>query len=181
MNRATWMKFIAGVLLFGTWLGLVLARLAPAPALVDAIGYALVGLGIYHAASDGGNFVLKFLAGLLLFGAWLALVARGLTPAAGLIDAIAYTLAGLGVYQAAGKPSLVTDQVKGVSMIPVTVTGLAGAGSGGVGGAASMPAAASAAPVVTAAAADSPGAPATATDAASAQVKAVAAQPAPAP
>lgn len=67
MTRATWMKFVAGVLLFGTWLGLVLAHLTPAPALVDAIGYALVGLGIYHAASDDGNMELKFFAGLLLW------------------------------------------------------------------------------------------------------------------
>ncbi|MCA8430021.1 hypothetical protein [Burkholderia seminalis] len=178
MNRATWMKFIAGVLLFGTWLGLVLARLAPAPALVDAIGYALVGLGIYHAASDGGNIVLKFLAGLLLFGAWLALVARGLTPAAGLIDAIAYTLAGLGVYQATGKPSLVTARIDGFSVTPVTLTGLAGAGSGG---AAAMPAAASAASAVTSATADSPAAPVAGADAVPAAVPAVAAQPAPAP
>lgn len=181
MNRATWMKFIAGVLLFGTWLGLVLARLAPAPALVDAIGYALVGLGIYHAASDGGNLVLKFLAGLLLFGAWLALVARGLTPAAGLIDAIAYTLAGLGVYQATGKPSLVTARIDGFSVMPVTVTGLAG-GGGGAGGAAAMPAAASAVSAVTAVAGDSPGAPvAGGATAAPAPVQSVAAQPTPAP
>lgn len=173
MTRATWMKFVAGVLLFGTWLGLVLARLAPAPALVDAIGYALVGLGIYHAASDGGNLVLKFLAGLLLFGAWLALVARGLTPAAGLIDAIAYTLAGLGVYQATGKPSLVTARIDGFSVMPVTVTGLAGAGGGG---GTAAPAGVSGASAVTAGAADSTGAPAAGTDATPAVVPAVPAQ-----
>ncbi|AMU15126.1 hypothetical protein BJL96_05535 [Burkholderia cenocepacia] len=175
------MKFVAGVLLFGTWLGLVLAHLTPAPALVDAIGYALVGLGIYHAASDDGNMELKFFAGLLLFVAWLVLVYRGFAKADGLVEAIAYTLAGLGVYQAKGVPSLVNGFVKGVSMIPVTVTGLAGAGGGGGGGAAATPAAASAAPVVTAVAADSPAAPAAATDAAPAPVPAVAAQPAPAP
>ncbi|WP_175786335.1 hypothetical protein [Burkholderia cenocepacia] len=179
MNRATWMKFIAGVLLFGTWLGLVLARLAPAPALVDAIGYALVGLGIYHAASDGGNLVLKFFAGVLLFGAWLALVARGLTPATGLIDAIAYTLAGLGVYQATGKPPLVSARIDGFSMMPVTVTGLAGAGNGDAGDApAAMPEAAGAASAAVATAADSPAGGATA---APAPVPAVAAQPTPAP
>ncbi|MDN7814927.1 hypothetical protein [Burkholderia vietnamiensis] len=155
MTRATWMKFIAGVLLFGTWLGLVLAGLSPAPALVDAIGYALVGLGIYHAASDGGNLVLKFVAGLLLFGAWLALVARGLTPAAGLIDAIAYTLAGLGVYQATGRPSLVPARIDGFSVMQLT--GLAGAGSGGGGGGTAAPAGESVASAVTAAAADSTG------------------------
>lgn len=40
MNRATSMKLIAGVLLFGIWRGLVLANLTQAPALVDATGYA---------------------------------------------------------------------------------------------------------------------------------------------
>ncbi|VWD52978.1 exported phospholipase, patatin-like [Burkholderia lata] len=40
MNRATSMKLIAGVLLFGIWRGLVLAHLTQAPALVDATGYA---------------------------------------------------------------------------------------------------------------------------------------------
>ncbi|RQV20677.1 hypothetical protein DF039_12655 [Burkholderia cenocepacia] len=111
------MKFFAGVLLFGTWLGLVLARLAPAPALIDAIGYALVGLGIYHAAADDGNLVMKFIAGLLLFGAWLALVVVHLAPVAGLIDAIAYTLSGLGIYQAGKRgqalPSFVTGLLGG--------------------------------------------------------------------
>lgn len=172
MTRATWMKFVAGVLLFGTWLSLVLGHLAPAPALVDAIGYALVGLGIYHAASDGGNLVLKFLAGLLLFGAWLALVARGLTPAAGLIDAIAYTLAGLGVYQATGKPSFVTARIDGFSVMPVT--GLAGADNGG--GDTAAPTGVSAASAVTAAAADSTEAPAAGTNATPAAVPAVPAQ-----
>ncbi|NDV77330.1 hypothetical protein [Burkholderia cenocepacia] len=102
MTRATWMKFFAGVLLFGIWLGLVLARLAPAPALIDAIGYALVGLGIYHATAADGQLVMKFAAGILLFGAWLTLVVMHLAPTAGLIDAIGYTLAGLGIYQAKG-------------------------------------------------------------------------------
>lgn len=120
MTRATWMKFVAGVLLFGTWLGLVLARLAPAPALIDAIGYALVGLGIYHATAADGQLVMKFAAGVLLFGAWLALVVANLAPVAGLIDAIAYTLAGLGIYQAAGPKSL-----------PPFVTGLLGGAAAG--------------------------------------------------
>lgn len=120
MTRATFLKFAAGVLLFGTWLGLVLARLAPAPALVDAIGYALVGLGIYHAAAADGQIATKFVAGLLLFGAWLALVAVKLVPAAGLIDAIAYTLMGLGIYQA-----------KNTSTLPQILTGLLGAAAAG--------------------------------------------------
>ncbi|KWK75799.1 hypothetical protein WM15_29845 [Burkholderia ubonensis] len=108
------MKFAAGVLLFGAWLGLVLARLAPPQPLVDAIGYALVGLGIYHAAAANGQLTLKFLSGLMLFGAWLTLVVMHLAQPAGLIDAIGYTLAGLGIYQA-----------KGPALKPI-VTGLLG-------------------------------------------------------
>ncbi|MGQ7907211.1 hypothetical protein [Burkholderia sp. BC1] len=102
MTRATWMKFAAGVLLFGAWLGLVLAQIAPPAPLIDAIGYALVGLGIYHAAAADGQLGMKFVSGLMLFGAWLSLVVVHLAPAAGLIDAIGYTLAGLGIYQAKG-------------------------------------------------------------------------------
>lgn len=102
MTRATWMKFAAGVLLFGAWLGLVLAQIAPPAPLIDAIGYALVGLGIYHAAAADGQLGLKFVSALMLFGAWLTLVVVHLAPAAGLIDAIGYTLAGLGIYQAKG-------------------------------------------------------------------------------
>ncbi|WP_186071303.1 hypothetical protein [Burkholderia gladioli] len=44
-----WMKFLAAVLLFGAWLALVLLHFVPAQSLVDAIGYTLAGLGIYHA------------------------------------------------------------------------------------------------------------------------------------
>lgn len=53
MNSATWMKFLAGVLLFGAWLALVLLHLVPPGPLVDAIGYTLVGLGIYHTSTSG--------------------------------------------------------------------------------------------------------------------------------
>ncbi|CAN0620577.1 conserved membrane protein of unknown function [Burkholderia multivorans] len=115
MTRAIWMKFAAGVLLFGTWLGLVLAHLAPAPALIDAIGYTLVGLGIYHAAAGGEQVVLKFASGALLFGAWLALVVVHLAPAAGLVDALGYALMSLGIYQA-----------KNVAALPAFVTSLIG-------------------------------------------------------
>jgi hypothetical protein len=55
MNSATWVKFLAGVLLFGAWLTLVLMRIVPPGPLVDAIGYALVGLGIYHASANGST------------------------------------------------------------------------------------------------------------------------------
>lgn len=55
MNSATWVKFLAGVLLFGAWLTLVLMRIVPPGPLVDAIGYALVGLGIYHASANGSS------------------------------------------------------------------------------------------------------------------------------
>ncbi len=46
-----WMKFIAAVLLFGAWLALVLLHFVPAQSLVDAIGYTLAGLGVYHATA----------------------------------------------------------------------------------------------------------------------------------
>ncbi|WP_186183325.1 hypothetical protein [Burkholderia gladioli] len=46
-----WMKFLAAVLLFGAWLALVLLHFVPAQSLVDAIGYTLAGLGIYHATT----------------------------------------------------------------------------------------------------------------------------------
>ncbi|SPV11583.1 Uncharacterised protein [Burkholderia cepacia] len=177
MTRATWMKFIAGALLFGAWLGLVLARLAPPAALVDAIGYALVGLGIYHAASDDGNLVLKFLAGLFLFVAWFVLVGRGLAKPEGLIDAIGYTLAGLGVYQAKGIPSFSAKVVEGMSS--VTLTGF-GAAAGGGGGGAAMPVAAAVASPEAAPTADSaPAAPAAGAEAAPAAAPAAAGQPAP--
>lgn len=55
MNSATWVKFFAGVLLFAAWLALVLLRIVPPGPLVDAIGYALVGLGIYHASANGSS------------------------------------------------------------------------------------------------------------------------------
>jgi len=43
---------------------------------------------------------MKFAAGVLLFGAWLALVVIGKAPADHLIDAIALTIAGLGIHGA---------------------------------------------------------------------------------
>ncbi|MFM0270081.1 hypothetical protein PQQ59_05820 [Paraburkholderia aspalathi] len=55
MNSATWVKFLTGVLLFAAWLALVLMRIVPPGPLVDAIGYALVGLGIYHASANGSS------------------------------------------------------------------------------------------------------------------------------
>jgi len=64
MNSATWVKFLAGVLLFAAWLTLVLMRIVPPGPLVDAIGYALVGLGIYHASANGAS-VSPLLASLL--------------------------------------------------------------------------------------------------------------------
>jgi hypothetical protein len=44
--------------------------------------------------------LMKFAAGVLLFGAWLALVVIGKAPADHLIDAIALTIAGLGIHGA---------------------------------------------------------------------------------
>ncbi|KFX64279.1 hypothetical protein KBK24_0121845 [Burkholderia sp. K24] len=64
MNSATWVKFLAGVLLFAAWLALVLMRIVPPGPLVDAIGYALIGLGVYHASANGAS-VSPLLASLL--------------------------------------------------------------------------------------------------------------------
>lgn len=58
-----WMKFIAAVLLFGAWLALVLLHFVPAQSLVDAIGYTLAGLGVYHATAGSGAPIVTALAG----------------------------------------------------------------------------------------------------------------------
>lgn len=42
----------------------------------------------------------KFIAAILLFGLWTALVFAGIAPAADLVGAIKYALAGLGLYHA---------------------------------------------------------------------------------
>lgn len=58
-----WMKFIAAVLLFGAWLALVLLHFVPAQSLVDAIGYTLAGLGVYHATAASVAPIVTGLAG----------------------------------------------------------------------------------------------------------------------
>ncbi|MDR8394964.1 hypothetical protein NE850_01320 [Paraburkholderia sp. USG1] len=102
MNSATWVKFLAGVLLFSAWLVLVLMRIVPPGPLVDAIGYALVGLGIYHASN--GSSTSPLLASLL---------AR-VTPAA----ASAQTV---GASPAAAEPALTAASVTVSAPGPVTV------------------------------------------------------------
>ncbi len=62
-----WMKFIAAVLLFGAWLALVLLHFVPAQSLVDAIGYTLAGLGVYHAATGPAGPIVTALAGTAEF------------------------------------------------------------------------------------------------------------------
>ncbi|MBU9403973.1 hypothetical protein [Burkholderia multivorans] len=58
-----WMKFIAAVLLFGAWLALVLLHFVPAQSLVDAIGYTLAGLGVYHATAGSVGPIVTGLTG----------------------------------------------------------------------------------------------------------------------
>ncbi|AXK61551.1 hypothetical protein [Burkholderia sp. IDO3] len=58
-----WMKFIAAVLLFGAWLALVLLHYVPPQSLVDAIGYTLAGLGVYHATAGSVGPIVTGLAG----------------------------------------------------------------------------------------------------------------------
>lgn len=53
MNSATWMKFLAAVLLFAAWLALVIIKMVPAGEFVFAPGQALIGLGVYHATQSG--------------------------------------------------------------------------------------------------------------------------------
>ncbi|MCA8226219.1 hypothetical protein [Burkholderia vietnamiensis] len=64
-----WMKFIAAVLLFGAWLALVLLHFVPAQSLVDAIGYTLAGLGVYHATAGSVGPIITGLAGTAEFSA----------------------------------------------------------------------------------------------------------------
>ncbi|WP_334034771.1 hypothetical protein [Burkholderia cepacia] len=58
-----WMKFIAAVLLFGAWLALVLLHYVPPQSLVDAIGYTLAGLGVYHATAGSVGPIVTGLTG----------------------------------------------------------------------------------------------------------------------
>ena len=59
----SWMKFIAAVLLFGAWLALVLLHYVPPQSLVDAIGYTLAGLGVYHATAGSVGPIVTGLTG----------------------------------------------------------------------------------------------------------------------
>lgn len=100
MNSATWVKFLAGILLFSAWLTLVLMRIVPPGPLVDAIGYALVGLGIYHASANGSS-VSPLLASLL------ARVAPTGEPASA-TTAVTITAPVAQVQPAAAEPALAT-------------------------------------------------------------------------
>ncbi|HDR9510649.1 hypothetical protein C5615_30745 [Burkholderia cepacia] len=63
-----WMKFAAAVLLFGAWLALVLLHFVPPQSLVDAIGYTLAGLGVYHAAAGSVGPNVTALTGTAVLG-----------------------------------------------------------------------------------------------------------------
>ncbi|MBR7929377.1 hypothetical protein [Burkholderia ambifaria] len=63
-----WMKFIAAVLLFGAWLALVLLHYVPPQSLVDAIGYTLAGLGVYHATAGSVGPIVTGLTGTAELG-----------------------------------------------------------------------------------------------------------------
>ncbi|QCP50140.1 hypothetical protein FAZ95_13715 [Trinickia violacea] len=52
MKTALWMKFVATILLIALWALLVFFRGADQQQLIFAIGQALVGLGVYHAAKN---------------------------------------------------------------------------------------------------------------------------------
>jgi hypothetical protein len=48
------LKFLAGLILFGTWVGLVVANVPNSADLIAFIKYALVGLGAHTAANSKG-------------------------------------------------------------------------------------------------------------------------------
>ncbi|WP_176330977.1 hypothetical protein [Burkholderia vietnamiensis] len=58
-----WMKFTAAVLLFSAWLALVLLHYVPPQSFVDAVGYTLAGLGVYHAAAGSVGPIVAGLTG----------------------------------------------------------------------------------------------------------------------
>ncbi|WP_322055614.1 hypothetical protein [Burkholderia cenocepacia] len=62
------MKFIAAVLLFGAWFALVLLHYVPPQSLVDAIGYTLAGLGVYHATAGSVGPIVTGLTGTAELG-----------------------------------------------------------------------------------------------------------------
>ncbi|AIO46565.1 hypothetical protein DM44_4772 [Burkholderia cepacia] len=98
-----WMKFIAAVLLFGAWLALVLLHFVPAQSLVDAIGYTLAGLGVYHATAGSVGPIVTGLAGTAeLVSAELERPA--LQPATGSVAAAAVPVAPMP--QAAPAPTI---------------------------------------------------------------------------
>ncbi|MBR8234587.1 hypothetical protein K6W26_23225 [Burkholderia sp. AU42008] len=64
-----WMKFIAAVLLFSAWLALVLLHYVPPQSFVDAVGYTLAGLGVYHATAGSAGPNVTALTGTAVLGA----------------------------------------------------------------------------------------------------------------
>jgi len=66
--------------------------------------------------------LLKFAAGVLAFAAWLALVIMGKAPAGQFVDALALTIAGLGVHGATiTKPDVaVTGFASAAELVPAT-------------------------------------------------------------
>lgn len=48
------LKFLAGIIMFGTWVGLVVAGTPNAAELISFIKFALVGLGAHSAAISNG-------------------------------------------------------------------------------------------------------------------------------
>lgn len=48
MKASTYVKVFVGLILFGTWLALVVAKVPGADDLISNIKLALLGLGVYH-------------------------------------------------------------------------------------------------------------------------------------
>ena len=60
-----WIKLLAAALLFALWAALVFSRMADPKDLITGIELALVGLGVFHAATSGpGGTVGQIVAGI---------------------------------------------------------------------------------------------------------------------
>ncbi|RKE35310.1 hypothetical protein B0G76_1373 [Paraburkholderia sp. BL23I1N1] len=52
MNASLWVRFVAAAMCFAAWGALVLMGKAPANEFIFALGQTLIGLGVYHAATN---------------------------------------------------------------------------------------------------------------------------------
>lgn len=86
-----WIKLLAAALLFALWAALVFSRMAEPKDLVTGISLALVGLGVFHAATNGsGATAGQFAAGVTELADPAASAEPALAaPAAAVVQAVA--------------------------------------------------------------------------------------------